>query len=330
MAALKSHTRRVKLAREGSKLLGPLEQLPGTWKSEGLGWNLIALPFANAPFNYRVLMNQYDETLKFTKIDERVPNRGIPTDEFPPDPELPPNEQSDQFVTTLDYEQSITQIAAADFPESGLAGGKGLDIHHEPGLFLNMLNKKTKDIDIARLATVPHGNSALALGRSKTIKGAPKIPVANALPLRIPHDLDSDYLKPYKVFVDDPFKGVVSSPGFPGFNPLDANALLRLANDHVKIKKTTVLPFDTTLASGGISNIPFIVKQADAAEMTSTFWIQELEEKDVDGYPVLRLQYTQNVLLDFFKVPGGKELIRWPHISINTLTKVPRSKEVEV
>ena len=29
--------------------LGPLEQLQGNWKSEGMGWNMIALPFAAGP-----------------------------------------------------------------------------------------------------------------------------------------------------------------------------------------------------------------------------------------------------------------------------------------
>lgn len=328
MSALRSQTRQLKSARESSQLLGPFEQLPGTWKSDGFGWNLIALPFANAPFRYRLLMNQYNETLKFTMIGERVPNRGVPTEEFPPDPELPDNEESDQFITTLDYEQTIQQVAAADFPDSGLAGGVGLPIHHEPGLFLNLLNKTTNELDIARLATIPHGDSVLALGKSEVILGAPVIPVANGLPLRISQDLANPYLEPYKIFIDNPFKGNVNFDGFPGFGPQDANVLLRLANQGVSIKKTTVLPFDTTLETGGIVNIPFIVKQANAAEMKATFWFQELDELDVDGNPVLRIQYTQNVLLDFFKVPGSEELIRWPHISINTLTKLPKSQEL--
>ncbi len=328
LATITSQTRRIKRASQGSELLRPLKQLPGTWKSEGLGWNIIALPFAHGTFKYRVLMNQYNETLKFTTIDERVPNRGVPTDEFPSDIELPENEQSDQFVTTIDYEQSIRQVAAADFPESGLAGGKKKAIHHEPGLFLHMHNKETKGIDIARLATIPHGDSVLALGKSEVINGAPKIPVANALPLRIPQDLNNPYLEPYKKFIDSPFMGTVEGvPGFPGFNPENANTLLELANKNENIKKTTVLHFDTSVETGGIVNIPFVVKQANAAEMTSTFWLQELDRHDINGDPVLRLQYTQTVMLDFFKAPNSDELIRWPHISINTLTKVPKRKK---
>ena len=59
--------------------------------------------------------------------------------------------------------------------------------------------------------------------------------------------------------------------------------------------------------------------------MKSTFWIQELAEKDEDGKPKLRLQYSQVVMLHFFRpredeFPGRAV---WPHISIATLEKMP-------
>jgi hypothetical protein len=62
--------------------LGPLEQLLGVWIGEGTGWNMIALPFQTAPaspagFKFRVLMNQYDEELRFDFVDDDVPNRGL-------------------------------------------------------------------------------------------------------------------------------------------------------------------------------------------------------------------------------------------------------------
>jgi hypothetical protein len=57
--------------------------------------------------------------------------------------------------------------------------------------------------------------------------------------------------------------------------------------------------------------------------MNSTFWIQELEDKDLQGKPKLRLQYLQVVILDFFpRRDGMPGLIRWPHISINTMERV--------
>ena len=84
-----------------------------------------------------------------------------------------------------------------------------------------------------------------------------------------------------------------------------------------------------SLATGGIKNIPFIVKQANAVSMNSTFWIQELEETDENGLPKLRLQYLQIVILDFFpRRDGLPGVISWPHVSINTLDKVSDSPEV--
>ena len=223
--------------------------------------------------------------------------------------------QADQFVVTLDYEQTITQIDAADFPVSGQAGGPGVAIHHEPGLWLHMVNQNTNDIDIARLATIPHGNSVLGLGDSDVISGAPIIPPLSGLPIGVDQDLDHPYLSPYKTFHDAPFKNL--------FDPVIPNQLLEDANAGVNIQRTTVLPVDTSIESGGISNIPFIKKQADATEMQSTFWIQELVETGPGGNPKLRLQYTQTVMLEFFeRLDGVPGLIKWPHVSINTLEKV--------
>ena len=309
------------VAESGDKDLGPLKHLPGTWSNSqslhGRGWNIIALPFApsSGGINYRVLMNQYNEELRFTTVDKRVPNRGILPNGTKP---------SDQFVVTLDYQQSIKQIAAEDFPSSGgLAGNRDLAIHHEAGLWLHMSNKRTDNLDIARLAAVPHGDAVLALGRSTKADGPPTIPSSvSALPTGVIGDLTRPYLAPYQHFVQSPFKGVESG-SFPGFLPTDTTALL-IAGRPANIKRTTTLEVDTTVATGAVTNIPFIVKQANAASMKSTFWIQELNEPaDDGGTPKLRLQYLQVVLLDFFPRRDGQPgLIRWPHVSINTMEKV--------
>lgn len=314
---LKAKVRSVKPAKEGDKDLGPLKLLPGTWSNKALpgrGWNMIALPFSEGPVNYRLLVNQYDETLRFNFVDDKVANRGISID----------GGEDDQFLVALDYEQTIDQIAQEDFPVSGLAGCAGATIHHEPGLWLHMTNNTTTDLDIARLSTIPHGDSVLALGKSDSSSPTPSIPQVNGLPIGVSHDLDGRYLEPYKHFNDTPFKGVVTAPGFAGFNPVDPSALLKAANEGVNIVSTTKLEVDTTVETAGIVNIPFIVKQANASDMKSTFWIQEIEETDDKGRTnkILRLQYLQVVMLDFFpRKDGAAGLIRWPHISINTLQK---------
>jgi hypothetical protein len=317
IAQLRSQGRQVEQAVTGDPALGPFALLPGTWTNEpnlpGRGWNMIALPFAQpsgSPFrpNYRLLLNQYNEVLNFFLVDKAVPNRGIATVNGVAS-------NTDQTVVTLDYEQGIRQIAADDFPQSGLAGAPQLAIHHEPGLFLNMLDQTDSGPNIARLATIPHGDAALALGNSALADGPPSIPTVNALPIGVNQDIETNgYLAPYKHFHDNLFEGL--------FDPTDPTALLTVANQGVDIVRTTKLEFDTTVASGGINNIPFIVAQANASEMKATFWIQELAQTDAAGNPRLRLQYAQVVQLDFFpRADGGPGRIKWPHVSINTLEK---------
>ncbi|GAA3535724.1 hypothetical protein AFL01nite_08050 [Aeromicrobium flavum] len=312
---LEPQVRHVTDAVPGDEDLGPFKLLPGTWSNEpglvGRGWNMIALPFSppqGAAFRppYRLLMNQFNENLVFDLVDKAVPNRGIGAGAA----------TADQFLVTLDYEQGVKQLIAEDFPSTGLGGPPKAAIHHEPGLFLHMTDPLNEDAtDIARLATIPHGDSVLAMGTVKVIDGPPQIPALNALPLGVEHDVDANrYLQPYKHFRDNPFQGL--------FNPMEPTALLTAANQGVDIVRTTELTFDSTLPTGGISNIPFVVRQANASEMKSTFWIQEVRQED--GTIGLRLQYLQIVQLDFFdRFDGGPGKIKWPHVSINTMVKLP-------
>lgn len=344
----------------------PLELLTGTWRTPGwkractqkqqenkkrrhaTGWNMIALPFDEAPFNYRILMNQYCEELQFGFVDDNVPNRGLAG-------VIDAGIEQDQRIFTIDYLQKIHQVVANDFPSStslvppGLAGGFGTPIHHEPGLWLYMKNLRTTDKDItgdaeltvARLASIPHGNSVLALGTSSKEEGMPEIKPVSCLPIGRFEDLETDgydvetinddgtledpYLEPYHHYINEPFMGTRDDrSGFPGFHPKDMNAILRWENRNVDIESTTMLTVDSTRQNAGIANIPFVIKQAEPVSMKSTFWIQKLRKKDKKGRQKLRLQYSQVVMLYFFR-PREDELpgrAQWPHISINTLEKV--------
>jgi hypothetical protein len=314
VSAMEGQNRHIEVAKPFDTELGPLGLLPGKWVSQGRGWNMIALPFAQPGFlDYRLLLNQFDEVLNFTLVDKGVPNRGVSDDH---------QNQTDQLVVTLDYEQVVHQVAVVDEPASTVTGAPGAAIHHEPGLFLNMLNEIPDGFDIARLATIPHGDSVLALGKSSVVDGLAPIPPVNGLPLGVAPDVENNpYLAPYKHFHDSPFKGTADFPGFPGFDPVEPHHLLDFANTGLDVVKTTVLELDTTHPTGGIKNIPFVVKQADAVSMKSTFWIQELAP--VDGITVHQMQYSQIVMLDFFpRRDGLPGRIGWPHVSINTLTKI--------
>ena len=308
---LAQDVRSFSVATPGDEDLGPFKELPGTWTSGETGWNMIALPFGGPGADFRLLLNQYREHLTFSLVDKAIPNRGVS-----------PSGETDQTLVGLDYEQLIKQVATTDQPDSGLKQSVGAGIHHEPGLFLNMVDQvNLGEPTIARLATIPHGDSVLASGTISTTAGLVDIPAVDGLPVGVSQDLvNNKYLAPYAFFHQTPFTGTVNFAGFPGFDPVSPHLLLEFANQalagqNLEVVNTTTLSFSTA-PNGGINNIPFVVKQANATSMNSTFWIQEIS----DGS--LRLQYLQVVTLEF--LPRGDGLpgrIAWPHVSINTLTK---------
>jgi hypothetical protein len=174
------------------------------------------------------------------------------------------------------------------------------------------------------MGTIPHGDSVLAMGTGgDPVSGGPDFSAVgdfSALPIGVADNVDSNsYLEPYKTFRDNPFKGNITAAGFPGFDPTNPLALLQAGVQGLTIKRTTTLIFDTTLSTGGIHNIPFVSSQANATEMRAIFWIEELDTPA--GAPAqFQLQYAQRVLLSFF--PSGQPdgaLIKWPHITINTM-----------
>jgi hypothetical protein len=322
--------------------LGPLSQLVGTWRNVSSlrdhGYNMIPLPVDFRPFHYKLLLNQYNETLTFKVADAASMNRG---------------KTGDQKLAALAYEQQIHQSASAEYPirqydekypDGQLNHKPDSLIHFETGMWLNIRNQMTNNLNIARMSSIPHGDSVLAMGSSSEHDGAPIIDDISGLPdeyltlgsnlsdkfkdpqsgeVLNPADMDDAlrtefdkkfYLAPYQHFELNPFKG--------HFDPVYPNRFLEQVNQDVHIVKTTTLEVDTSLQSGGILNTPFIVKNAEASDMKATFWIQELAEKDKYGNPKLRLQYSQLVLLDFYLLIPDREKTRWPHVSINTLEKV--------
>jgi len=332
---LKEHfegiVRKISDAKRGDPTLGPLTNLPGTWQGSGTGWNMIALPVRNgvAPHNFRLLLNQFNETLSFTKLDGPVPNRGRPLD---------------QFGVALQYIQDVGQVAAVDSVGSAISPLGAAAIHHEPGFFINFSEPLTHGedhlLDLVRLGSIPHGDAVNALGFSDTFANAsfPDITPAaigdfSSLPIGAgPRDLSNPYLAPYKKFqgIANSFKGDVTSavvPNFPGFDPNTPLDLLVFAPQGTappKFKTVTRLILDTHLG-GNIVNTPFIVRQADSTQMRFVMWIEEFDDS-TPGTPHFQLQYAQKVLLEFFpSLDQPHRKIIWPHISINTLKFQPGS-----
>lgn len=174
--------RRSSLAHFDKPILGPLRMLPGGWRNtdalKGFGFNMMALPLFPDPDEgpdptkngFRVLMNQYNEELNFGVVDEGVPNRGSVRD--------PETNNPDQTIVALNYFQKITQINSDDFRKTNLHQRfDGQAIHKEPGLWLfmtdhNQSDQIGRDINIARLGSIPHGNSFLAVGSAPNRKAS--------------------------------------------------------------------------------------------------------------------------------------------------------------
>ncbi|RDU98012.1 heme-binding protein [Trinickia dinghuensis] len=261
--------------------LGPLDDLAGTWA--GKGYNMIAVPDRQNNRIFRLIVNATFETLTFTPIGGPVPNRG--------------SEQGDIDIYGLTYLQQVSDAAT----------GEG--IHIEPGLWLNV--PATSDPDapstIVRQSTIPHGDTLLAQGVASSELRAPIIDPVNPLPTPLPGT------PPFPLGYTDPYLHGNFPAGFDMTNPNKAlvDALSRQAEEGINVVKTVNLPVSTK-DSGGLVNIPFIVKNANATEMNSIFWIETLQR--ADGRKFLQLQYTQTVLLVF-------DGVVWPHVSVATLIK---------
>jgi hypothetical protein len=77
-----------------------------------------------------------------------------------------------------------------------------------------------------------------------------------------------------------------------------------------------------TGGGGSVSNIPFLVTNANAATVYATFWIEKIAGPTADT-SFLQLQYVQTVFLNFPVIkPGAPPApLSWPHVSVATLRK---------
>ncbi len=134
--------------------LGLLADLAGTWQGEG--FNLIARPNFQGGTPLYLQLNQTQETLTITPIGSAIPNRGFG--------------QDDIELFGLTYLQKIADQAT----------GGGL--HIEPGLWVTQppttYPQETPPPNgqiVARMGTIPHGNSILIQGAATEFTGPPII-----------------------------------------------------------------------------------------------------------------------------------------------------------
>jgi hypothetical protein len=134
--------------------LGLLKEFAGTWKGEG--FNLIARPDFQGKSNLYLQLNQTRETLEVNPIGSSIPNRGFG--------------QNDIELFGLTYLQKISDV---------FTGGA---LHIEPGLWVTQPSttyppESAPDGSqiVARMGTIPHGNSLLAQGTAAPFSGAPTL-----------------------------------------------------------------------------------------------------------------------------------------------------------
>jgi hypothetical protein len=278
--------------------LGPLARLVGTWTGKH-GWNLIAVPEApeqpGGKENFTLLVRPYYETINFTALGALVPDRGA---------------SETLFISGLEYSLRVSDLLTNQ------------PIHLENGMWLYMNDPQSpQSPTIARHATVPHGNSVLALGNSQQADGPPTIPELDAFPVGNPNEPPMDgYTDPY-IFPLPPDVQAIKPP----FSNKDPNAVLRevLQGQTAQgqtVLSTLTLDVSTQTDSGGIVNIPFIRQNANATSFNATFWLETIQDAKT-GLQFDQLQYSQQTNLEFIKRGDGKGLIVWPHVNVNTLVK---------
>jgi hypothetical protein len=289
--------------------LGPLGELPGTWV--GRGFNLVALPNGqngNQPLPFFLKLNTTTETLNFTKIGGPIPNRG--------------SSQGDIFFVGLHYLQTVSDGVTSEL------------MHLEPGLWLNLpvSASPNQPQTVARLGTIPHGDSLLAQGNlinnGDPLPGPPQIQPVDSTPFTLDpttgarkNDANPAYLAPFQNPASLPpgiTPAIVANPNLVLINAIGTQKITETvvlavsANPIGGINGTPVAPPAQPNAVGNIANIPFVVTNANANAFSAIFWIETVDNGD--GTSFLQLQYTQTVILDFIG-------LKWPHISVATLVK---------
>jgi hypothetical protein len=283
--------------------LGPLAELPGTWK--GHGFNTIWRPHHGGQDRFLEL-NLTTETLVFTPIRGPIPNRGLL--------------MADIEMFGLTYMQQISESTT------------GAGLHIEPGIWAHVpaTSNPSEPATVVRMASIPHGTVILAQGTTQFLAGGPPhIPPNNIIPFAIGSapPPNSDFASAEQVFTELDLSRATAfrqmSPGVTQGMVMSPNSVLGEALAGEQVKSRIFIKISTTqspIRGGGTANTAFLQSasnppggNARAAEVDATFWIETIA--GALGEPDrLQLQYSQLVQLDF----NG---LRWPHVTVATLRK---------
>jgi len=271
-----------------------LHDLSGDWA--GTGFTVIGVPdFTNKDFGFEVKLFHTHETLTFSSVHERIRNAG---DEF------------EDFLSAITYLQRITDINTKN------------EVHIEPGMWFFQPASADYSEILWRAGNIPHGNSFLAGSvEYKETRKAPEFENISAIPFfqgqPDTRTNGNNYTAPY----DNP-KLPISMVGiYPGAGErnvvISPAEFLKQDLAQQTVLSTTSLKISTSLAQGGVLNIPFLKEEASTAQMEATFYIEKVQE----GSSIFwQLQYIQAIIIDFPVL--GSPIVSWPHISVATLRKL--------
>ncbi|HMW72806.1 MAG TPA: heme-binding protein [Cellvibrionaceae bacterium] len=300
-----------------ANLLGPLQYLIGTWTNKNLpgttkggpdspySYNVMPLPQIDpsSPTGYILKNFSYYEELTFTAIHGNAPNRGG---------------SGQQVAYTLFYEQ---RVYFAEGPN------KDALVHAENGSLLYLLDTvqplgpygngdqpglgsltvqnsvaPTQQFNLVKQVSVPHGNSILALGNyasENQMTGVPIIPAASPLPSGVN---TAQYAANDPV--SNPQPALTANPNQVLTNALEA----RPCSNFLK------LAMSSANGKGIVTNIGFEQQHANVSQYDFTYWLEAFD--GTTDYT--QLQYTQTITL---QIPINGQLINFPHVTANTLTK---------
>lgn len=232
-------------------------------------------------------LNLTAETLTFAGALGSVPNRGSAG-------------QGDLFLSGVPYVQTISDVTN---PATGKGDGPATGIHFEPGLWMRVPASKTNPVQVEslnRMASIPHGTTINAQGVAPTtsIPGPPVIPAAPITPFTInppitpiPFPSQTANLKNTLRLPQD-LTTFINAKTITQAILDDPNTVLRNANIGKSINHNTIIKISTKPTTpqlgGGTANIDFLVgaptgatsgPNAQAVQMSATFWISEVSHK---------------------------------------------------
>jgi hypothetical protein len=203
-----------------------------------------------------------------------VPNRGS-------------GQQADAFLNGVPYLQTISDVTVPSQP---------VGIHFEPGIWLAVppTTDPAEGATVARMASIPHGTTVEAQGKSFVVNGKPTIAAVDITPFSTTNPANKIHFPSQTVANNDSARIPQDLTSFVATGTItqamldDPNSFLRKHIAPQTITSTTVISVSTAPASplfgGGTDNIAFLLgdpaaskPNAQTLKVEAVFWIETVQ-----------------------------------------------------